>query len=325
MKKIYLLCCAIFWVGMGHAQVLDIPDTNFKSYLLLATPENEIAKDLEGNYFKIDANNDAKVELNEALQVSFLNLSSMDIDQIYSLSGILNFTNLKTLECHHNHLSALDLHGLTSLEAIYCNNNVLEQLDVTGCTSLTNLVCSRNMIEELYLNDCVNLNAVQCDRNNLTTLDVSDCHNLDLLFCQYNQLTSLYKRNGHYESQFHFQANPDLHYVCADDSETNEIAEQMTEWGQSCDVDTSCLLKTNGFETSSPIVLYPNPTNNILNISTQLHLNGIAIYNALGQSVLQIANANQTSAIDVSNLSKGTYFVKLTSDSAETTLRFIRN
>lgn len=324
MKKIYLFCCAIFWVSFGHAQVLEIPDTNFKSYLLLANSGNEIAKNLEGNYFKIDTDNDAKIEASEALQVSFLNLTSMDIDQIESLSGISNFTNLKTLECHHNHLTVLDLHGLSNLEAVYCNNNVLEQLNVTGCNNLNNLVCSRNMIAEIDLTDCANLNALQCDRNSLSTLDVSNCHNLDLLFCQYNQLTSLYKRNGHYETDFHFQSNPDLHYICADDSETGEIETQMIEWGQSCNVDTSCSLKTADFITENTVILYPNPTVSVLNIKSAHPVLQMEIYNAMGQLVTTISNPAITS-VDVSGLAKGNYFVRLHSESSDSTSRFIRN
>jgi hypothetical protein len=42
--------------------------------LLLSDPNNQIAKNLSGNYFKIDANNNGLIENSEALEVSFLNI-----------------------------------------------------------------------------------------------------------------------------------------------------------------------------------------------------------------------------------------------------------
>ena len=57
-----------------QAQVLNIPDTNFKARLLSSSPTNTVAKNLSGNYFKIDANGDGQIQLSEAAQVKELNI-----------------------------------------------------------------------------------------------------------------------------------------------------------------------------------------------------------------------------------------------------------
>jgi hypothetical protein len=57
------------------------------------------------------------------------------------------------------------------------------------------------------------------------------------------------------------------------------------------------------------ISLYPNPTKETLNIEAKFEVNKIEIYNLAGQNVLQNQNSNK---IDVINLDKGVYFVKVT-------------
>jgi hypothetical protein len=51
-------------------------------------------------------------------------------------------------------------------------------------------------------------------------------------------------------------------------------------------------------------ILYPNPTNGILQINTHQEISFIEIYNLVGQKVLETK-----SEIDISNLVSGVYFV----------------
>jgi hypothetical protein len=69
------------------------------------------------------------------------------------------------------------------------------------------------------------------------------------------------------------------------------------------------------------IGLYPNPTNNILNVKSQ-ELVDIEIYDSIGKLVL---NKNSTKSIDVSKLSNGIYFLNIKSGSKITTKKFIKN
>lgn len=72
-----------------------------------------------------------------------------------------------------------------------------------------------------------------------------------------------------------------------------------------------------GFESlsESTIVLYPNPAVNHINIESSEAIRNITIYNALGQKV---ATMNGTSRIDVSNLDKGIYSIRIIKENGKT-------
>jgi len=61
-------------------------------------------------------------------------------------------------------------------------------------------------------------------------------------------------------------------------------------------------------EYENTVVLFPNPTNSILNIESKTSITEIKIYNQLGQLVLSSSNKN---TIDLSSVSQGLYFVKI--------------
>jgi surface protein len=69
------------------------------------------------------------------------------------------------------------------------------------------------------------------------------------------------------------------------------------------------------------ISIYPNPT------SDKLHIDGlvvqdVVIYSVLGKEVVKISNQN---SIDVSSLSKGIYFIKVSDGINSSTKKFIKN
>lgn len=70
---------------------------------------------------------------------------------------------------------------------------------------------------------------------------------------------------------------------------------------------------------------YPNPVDNILNISHTQNISTILVYNMLGQQVLmQEINANDAK-VNMSDLSKGTYMVKITSEDISKIIKVIKN
>ena len=72
---------------------------------------------------------------------------------------------------------------------------------------------------------------------------------------------------------------------------------------------------TDNFEKSK-ITLYPNPVKDLFQIITQQQIEMIQIYNTLGILVKTIKNNFKN--IDVSNLSSGSYFVRLKSNEGST-------
>lgn len=76
---------------------------------------------------------------------------------------------------------------------------------------------------------------------------------------------------------------------------------------------TNYLLSTEELEESDlDIKVYPNPTHNVLHFSTKkTEILTIEIINSLGQQIITLKPNSFEYSIDISNLSKGVYFVKV--------------
>lgn len=76
----------------------------------------------------------------------------------------------------------------------------------------------------------------------------------------------------------------------------------------------------------SKFAVFPNPAKDVLNLEVKnnIQISSMNIYNTLGQLILVVPNAGQTSAIDVSGLKTGTYFVKINSDKGISNSTFIK-
>ncbi|MDB4108093.1 T9SS type A sorting domain-containing protein [Flavobacteriaceae bacterium] len=72
---------------------------------------------------------------------------------------------------------------------------------------------------------------------------------------------------------------------------------------------------------SNSIIIYPNPVKNMLTID-RLVVKDVVIYSILGKAVLKMSNQN---TIDVSSLSKGVYFIKVSDGINSSTKKFIKN
>jgi photosystem II stability/assembly factor-like uncharacterized protein len=73
-------------------------------------------------------------------------------------------------------------------------------------------------------------------------------------------------------------------------------------------------LQTNIFDNES-FSIYPNPTNNQININSKSKILEIEIYNSMGQNVRNIKNCDtKTVTFEKENLSNGIYYLKITSE-----------
>ncbi|RMA57277.1 DUF7619 domain-containing protein [Ulvibacter antarcticus] len=229
MKNYYILLFCFFSASL-FSQIVTIPDANFKTRLLDASPTNGIAKDSNGTNITIDTNANDEIELSEALTVYQLFVSS---SSIVDMTGIEAFTNLTLLDCGLNQISNLDLtllvnleilkctnnqlnnlliNNLVNLQTVWCFNNQLTNIDLTGLVGLLDLKCSSNLIESfdaspamnlvflvisysplssLNLGTLPNLTHLECVNGQLSSLDVSGCSNLESLLCYDNMISSL--------------------------------------------------------------------------------------------------------------------------------------
>lgn len=69
---------------------------------------------------------------------------------------------------------------------------------------------------------------------------------------------------------------------------------------------------------------YPNPVKNTLNLSYNKEISNVEVYNLLGQKVISNSINATTAQVDMSNLSKGAYMVKVTSDNQVKTVKVIK-
>lgn len=195
MKNTYTFLVLAFTITMGNAQIVNIPDANFKAKLLLANPSNMIASvtDSDENgqvesFNTIDTNGDGEIQVSEAQAIKYLNISESTISNV---NGINSFTNLNTLYCVQNQIEILDVTALTELKMLGCDENFISTLDLTNQHNLQNISCSHNQMTILNISGLNSLTNIACFSNQLTTLDISNMLNLLDIDCSENHLTSL--------------------------------------------------------------------------------------------------------------------------------------
>lgn len=150
MKELILLL--LLFTGLVNAQIVNIPDANFKIRLLEADALNGVAKNLEGNYCKIDANNDGEIEVNEALNISYLFLYGyFGAPKISQITGLEKFINITYFHCGNNLIANLDFTSNTMLTFLNCGNNQLTSLNIDSNTALNDLYCGNNQLSSLNL------------------------------------------------------------------------------------------------------------------------------------------------------------------------------
>jgi Secretion system C-terminal sorting domain len=201
-----LIFLFLFFSFFSQAQIVNIPDANFKAKLLAASPNSGIASTQTpvynvttdtwsvSTFHKIDTNNDGEIQESEALAIKWLDVkcnNCSSTQKISSLEGVLSFTNLQYLNCRHNQLPSLNLQGLTNLEALICNNNQIQSLNILGLSNLYTLICFTNQLSSLNVQGLTNLHFLDCSYNQLSSLNVQGLTNLHFLDCVQNQLASL--------------------------------------------------------------------------------------------------------------------------------------
>jgi PKD repeat protein len=110
------------------------------------------------------------------------------------------------------------------------------------------------------------------------------------------------------------QANPIHGYFTSGSFTVTLIATNA----DGCDDTTSMTIQaqTTGLdELTSAFVLYPNPTNGVLNIQNVNHTNGtIQLFSTTGTLVLQTSLTSSNTQLDVTNLNRGVYFLQITNE-----------
>lgn len=86
---------------------------------------------------------------------------------------------------------------------------------------------------------------------------------------------------------------------------------------------TTGILGASSFET----IIFsatPNPASELVFVETNVTIENVEIYNMLGQKVLQNSPLSNEFTLNVSNLEKGTYFIRATSNNLVTTKKLLK-
>lgn len=166
MKHIYLLFTVLLG-GFLHAQIIAIPDVNFKAKLLQANATNGIALNMSEQPVAIDTNNNGEIEVSEVQNIKALNLSNSGISD---LGGISSFVNLKWLRC---------------------SNNLLTEITIDNSIAIEQLLASYNSISSVSVNFGENIEGVDLSYNNLTSFALDGGAFWESFNLSHNQLSSL--------------------------------------------------------------------------------------------------------------------------------------
>ncbi|WP_339697095.1 T9SS type A sorting domain-containing protein [uncultured Marixanthomonas sp.] len=260
MKQLYFILF-LFSFSFLNAQIVTIPDANFKNALL-----NTECVDTNGDGdadANADLNSDGEIQFTEAEAVLSLDVSFQNIS---SLEGISSFTNMITLFCTDNDLTELDLSALLNLEVLGCwDNDEIVTLDFSANVNLISLECDSNQSLE-YLN---------IQNGNNENLELMVANNSSNLRCI--QVDDVVYANSQ---------------TCGD----NPIAwckEPNTVYSEDCSLGISDLKEIT-------FSIYPNPVTNTLILSTELEYNSIKIYSLQGQLISE-ASTNEIDVSSLSS------------------------
>ena len=191
MKDLYILLISLFVFTFSNAQIVDIPDTNFKNALVNTLC---VASEYQGDPFtSVDFNNDGEIQVSEAETIVHLQVS---LQNISSLEGIEAFTSLKSLACGANQLSVLDMSSNTLLEYLSCGSNEINLLNVTQNLNLIELHCSVNNLQTIDVTQNTNLIKFYCGLNLLENIDLSQNLLLEDFLAFNNQISSINLNNN---------------------------------------------------------------------------------------------------------------------------------
>lgn len=192
LLSLFSICLFSF---AAFTQNVNIPDANFKAYLL-------------SNTF-INTTNDGNITLSEAAAFNgVMNCSSLSIS---NLTGIEAFTGYLYLNCSSNAITTLDFSAnihmqgtlevggnpLTSLilppsiTSLKCQNTSLTSLDLSNTPTLTHMWSNMTPFTSIDFSNSSGLIGMNLDGNHMTSIDLSSLTSLEWIYVTQSTLETL--------------------------------------------------------------------------------------------------------------------------------------
>lgn len=352
MKKNTLLLLSFFSLLSAKAQIVNIPDPIFKSYLVGINALNNNPADSEISVLEAQSYNGtincSNLGISDltgieaftgyiTLNCSSNNLSVLDLSACVNMTGHLqvqqnvltlltlpNSPDVSQLTCSGNNLTVIDLTPVSNLANMWAGNNPTSVFTHGNMPSMVGFNVAGNSLTSLDLSDFPNLQWVNAEVSTvLTSLDISPCPSLNNLYVNQSPLLeSLDMTNGNY---LNFPPNwfvatdcPALTCVKVDD-----VLFANQAWATAVDpgvtFSTNCSNSISLNETQQ-LSVFPNPASDVINLTISKPTS-ITITTSTGEIIREL-ELEGNATIDVSTFTNGIYFIKT---SEGQTVKFIKN
>lgn len=324
-------------------------DNNIAQIDISNNPNLDIINLKSNSLYSIDLSNNPNLE---DVDVQLNNLHSIDISNnpqlvyfgiTFNAISEVDFSNNLELELifvGFNQISNIDVSLQTHLRSLYVPNNQISSLDVSNNAALINLLCNNNQIQALDVSNNLQLDWLWCKDNQINTLDISSNSLISKLDCSNNNLEYLNVQNGNNQlltgvfynfqpyiyDRFIATGNPNLSCIYVDDAPystanwTNiDTNSHFVETEAACNA-----LAVDLVSLDEKIRIYPNTVKDILHIKSTKTIDQISIYSLLGKKVMAF-NAINNQSINVKDLKKGIYYVRIKAGNKFLTKKIIKS
>ena len=203
MIKNYFLV-PLFLLGVVltiNAQIVNIPDINFKTALI--------------NNSSVNTNGDDEIQVSEA--ESFNQPLAIYDRNISDLTGLESFINITYLDCSDNPINNINISNNSKLVALYCNStnitdidltqnieleyiqisgNAITTIDITKNTKLLSFTCQDSQINSIDFSNNIELNFLNLSGNSLNNIDLSKNTKLDVINLNSNLISQINVSNN---------------------------------------------------------------------------------------------------------------------------------
>ncbi|MFA5557295.1 MAG: T9SS type A sorting domain-containing protein [Flavobacteriaceae bacterium] len=309
-NSLYLL----FFIAVSHkatAQITYIPDPAFELQLIYANIDS-------------DGIINGQVLTSDVESVTSLFIDS-DISVVSDLTGIQDFTSLEIFFIYfYSDITELDISQNTQLKILGVSQSLLVELNLSN----------NILLEELY---CGNPTDDVWPQNEISYIDLSNNPNIHTVFAEnMSSLKWINFKNGNNNPNMtidvsityygmwddpNYDPNAIFNTVCIEVDDENLAQSNQypySEWDildnhvavHFTDNAVQCSLSTPTF-AQNKISIYPNPVSDILYFETAgVTIEKVMVFDLSGRKILE---QNQVNNLQVSDLQKGNYILKIVS------------
>ncbi|NMH27855.1 T9SS type A sorting domain-containing protein [Flavobacterium silvaticum] len=233
MKTILLSITLCFLAVFSlNAQIVNIPDPNFKNFLV--NHHYNTNPMVGGTDVYLDSNHDGEIQYSEAAVYTsdiYNHAFFLQGLNISDLTGIEAFQGIEWLNIPDNPLTSLNITGCTSLKKLTANYNnlfttltlvnpslekidiacpTITAIDLSGCPALRDINCSNSpLLTNFNVNGCVNVQELRFYQDPLlTSINMGNHYYMTLFQCSQSGLTALDLSSCHSLQYLFVTGNP---------------------------------------------------------------------------------------------------------------------